>query len=73
MNSITRQVMHGVTCHAEAAVSSAAVELSAVAIAERMLPLVGSRRVMQYITRQVMHGIMCHAAAASKGAAVEIT
>ena len=38
MNGVTRRVVHGIICHAEAAVSSAAVELSAAAIAERMLP-----------------------------------
>ena len=41
MRGITRQVMHGLTCHAEVALSSAAVELSAAAIAGRMLPTHG--------------------------------
>ena len=57
--------MHGITCHAEAALSSAAVEQGAAAIAERMLPPRGQRR--------IMHGITCHAEAALSSAAVELS
>ena len=71
MNGITRRVMHGITCHAEAAPSSAAVELSTAAIAERMLPPCGQPSSDAHgSTRRVMHGITCHAEAAVLSAAV---
>ena len=57
--------MHGITCHAEAAISSAAVELSAARVPSACCHLVGSRR--------VMHGITCHAEAAISSAAVELS
>ena len=38
MHGIARCVAHGIACHTEAALSSAAVELSAAVNAERMLP-----------------------------------
>ena len=66
--------MHGITCHAEAALPRAAVELSAAAIAERMLPPRGhlSSDAWQ-LTRQVMHGITCHAEAAPSSADGELS
>ena len=59
--------MRGTTCHAAAASKGAAVELSAVSRAERMLP-----PVQQVGSSQSMHGSTCHAAAASQSAAVEL-
>ena len=63
-----RRVMHGITCHAEAALSSAAVELSAVRVPSACCHLVGSRRAMHGITccscSCIMHRVSRDAAAA---------
>ena len=60
--------MHGITCHAEAALSSAAVELSTVRVPSACCHLVGSRRAMHGITccscSCLMHRVSRDAAAA---------